>query len=427
MNKLLLIIIISSSFYLQGSSVIQSEVFSEIMSKKTCKLGDAKLKEKKLIEVISNLLMGDNEEYLAGIFKIEEVAFKNNLSCYMKVNLTASYAYAANKDGSYSIASKLYYKATTFKGLPKEIKEKFISRAVRAERHESEKPSSFIKNNDLDEDVLDEVVDDGSSNLVFANKRIEELEESIKDKEKKIIKLEAINNENSNFNEPNLLIAQERVKSLETKIQILQSEVSIKNQELERLNARMDKLVSSLSDGIRSEDLSLNGNSEVNESSIEIYIYVLLTIIIFLAYFIYNTLYSNNSSSTNSVKPELDTPNDMAIKELENILVKIPTWENPRFKEEEMSIFNEYNSLEDYLYGYCEGFSNRSHNNEIDIGFMMDELIQIIFKNKELVSIKSHYRFLESSDLDQGKKEGSEDAMFFKRNGKLKRLEEKLF
>ena len=76
----------------------------------------------------------------------------------------------------------------------------------------------------------------------------------------------------------------------------------------------------------------------------------------------------------------------------------------------------------DYLFGYFESFSANSQDNEIDAGFLMDELIQAAFKDDELISVKSRYRFLESKDLSQGKKEGSIDALSFSNDGTLLKL-----
>ena len=67
-------------------------------------------------------------------------------------------------------------------------------------------------------------------------------------------------------------------------------------------------------------------------------------------------------------------------------------------------------------------FSANSQDNEIDAGFLMDELIQAAFKDDELISVKSRYRFLESKDLSQGKKEGSIDALSFSNDGTLLKL-----
>ena len=443
-----------------------NRTYEKLLNLPICKIRDAKSFESKEINKIKNLISGNQEQLIAGMFLIEENALDSKVSCYIDVNLTSLYASALSRQKNYLEAQKLFYKASLYKGLDKKTRGKFLDLSLAAsgkiianmstqaskinkdpllspqdisfddEAIEDDfysTPSSSSQENPETDTLLQKIssqqeqilsLEETVSSLQTKSNTSKKLTEQIKVLQRNNLNLKSTIFETNNsldklkgelkegreptFYEADLVIAQDRVLSLETQLTVLQTEMRLKNDQLQNLQDSQDRLISALSGGTRPE---LSSNTV--KPSIDIFTIVILLIILFCAYAGYNFQLKNNNSQSEKKtvkKSSINTPNQLLIQSVENLLANLDLSDQSK----------------DYLYGYCESFASSSQSNEIDSGFLMDELIQTVFRDDELISVKSRYRFLESKDLSQGKKEGSIDALSFTNEGGLQKLEKYL-
>ena len=455
-NKFLIALTMLLSFWASASPSIDPETYKKLMEQDICKLPYTnKAKDIRLIEEIAKLAMGDESQMSSATFRIEDLvsrdsSYYDNLSCYLQVNLTATYAYIANRNADYKASGKLYSKAALYKGLSKKESSIYKKRATQAlnqysnininsadsekddskiaDRESINTSSSLLKIKELTKltslqknkiDQLDLSLQAQNSISKKLSERIKglnednsDLQEELKNSDNQINILESNMSlgEATSSSELDLLVAEGRIKSFESRIVKLKKEMEDKDLQLEKLEMRIDRLIVSLSDSPSSIEIPANKDMSSQEN-LDIDTMLLIVLIILFGYVIYNGQSKVDISKVDTRNTNLvNTPNTNVIRELEGLLNGLQV----------------EGTIKDFLFGYCQGYSSASQDNQIDSSFLMDNLIFIIFKNEDLINLKSHYRFLESEDVEQGKKIGKKDALSLKRDGKLLSLEKYL-
>ena len=427
---------IPANEYLPNNLLIDS-----LINQKSCSLSYRKINpsDEDTIDILKISDINSND-WKVELAYIKPLLDQGNLSCFLKVNITAIYAQKIYAEGDLINAETLFSKTLSYNVADTKFKKSIRSKLQTIQSEVKLFESSSISPN-FDTNT-------SSSNLAL------DLNKS--DSIPTIRYYQA--NQDINYEEENIAL-QESIKSLKMQldasidseadtffiIESLKNDLFAANVKISDLTKEIDtkinsvnKLNQNLAQALLNADTSNEGSS-INELSFSYLNLFLFTTVIILITAMFANLNSTSLSSASEPEPkepepEEPEPKEPEPKEPEPTVLEItePNAKKDLHDNEKLLTAIQFIiggvkiSLADglYFYGYFQGISENiilDTDNELESSYLMDRLINTCFTEVP-VFIKSYYRFMESDEIISGKKDGFDDVTYFYEKGKLEKL-----
>ena len=401
---------ISANDYFPNNILINS-----LISQKSCTLDYARINssDEGIIDILRVSAINSND-WKNEFSSIKTLLDQGNLSCFLKINVTAIYAQRIYAKGDLINAETLFLKILTYK-----IGDRKFKKDIR-DRLKIIKLEIKNFNLPLDSNISDSITrirsGEAYQNINYEEKSIAlqetikslkmQLDASIDSEVSKSFEIESLKNElfDINLNITNL------TNNLNKKIKTIDE---------------LDQKITQISSNISLSDSALNDN----KLSFSYLNFILFTSAIILITVIFANANSTSSSPASEPKPEESEPEELDPLELEilNPRTRQKLHDNEKLLKCIQSIIGKTKiSLADgyYFYSYSQGVSENiilDGDNELEPSYLLDRLIDTFF-NESPIFIKSQYRFMESDEIINANEDGAYDAAFFYKHGEIKKL-----
>ena len=406
---------ISANDYLPNNILINS-----LISQKSCTLDYARINssDEGIIDILRVSAINSND-WKNEFSSIKTLLDQGNLSCFLKINLTAIYAQRIYAKGDLINAESLFSKILTYK-----IGDRKFKKDIR-DRLKIIKLEIKNFNLPLDSNISDSITrirsGEAYQNINYEEKSIAlqetikslkmQLDASIDSEVSKSFEIEGLENKlfDVNLNITNL------TNNLNKKIKTIDE---------------LDQKITQISSNISLSDSPLN-NNKLSFSYLNLFLFTSAIILITV---IFANANSTSSSPASESEPEESEPEELEPEELDPLELEIL---NPRTRQKlhdnekllkciQSIIGKTKISLADgyYFYSYSQGVSENiilDGDNELEPSYLLDRLIDTFF-NESPIFIKSQYRFMKSDEIINANHDGAYDAAFFYKHGEIKKL-----
>ena len=429
---------LSANKYIPNDSLINS-----LISQKSCSLNynNIKQSDEDIIDILKTSDI-NSSDWQIEFSSIKPRLDRGNLSCYLKINITAIYAQRLYEKGDLVNAENLFSKTLTYTAGDKEFK-KSIRSKLKSIQSETNSPStpldSDINNSSL---ALNSTKLDSTPAIRYgkANQDVNYEEENIT-LQGTIKSLEmqlnaSIDSElNYSFEIEDL---KNELLAANLKITYLDSDVNSKIKNFNELNLKMAQILSN--SNIPNET---SNNNKLSFSYLNLFLFTSVIVLITAMFTNINSVSAKSDSEQEpeeleSEEPESEEPEseELKTKETEPPGLKItkPNTKKDLHDNEKLLKAIQFIigtikiPLADghYFYSYCQGISENiilDGDNDLESSYLLDRLIDTFF-DESPVFIKSQYRFMESDEITSGNHDGADDAALFYECRELKKLSE---
>jgi len=427
---------LSANKYIPNDSLINS-----LISQKSCSLNynNIKQSDEDIIDILKTSDI-NSSDWQIEFSSIKPRLDRGNLSCYLKINITAIYAQRLYEKGDLVNAENLFSKTLTYTAGDKEFK-KSIRSKLKSIQSKTNSPStpldSDINNSSL---ALNSTKLDSTPAIRYgkANQDVNYEEENIT-LQGTIKSLEmqlnaSIDSElNYSFEIEDL---KNELLAANLKITYLDSDVNSKIKNFNELNLKMAQILSN--SNIPNET---SNNNKLSFSYLNLFLFTSVIVLITATFTNINSVSAKSDSEQEpdeleSEESESEEPESEELKPEETeppgLKITKPNTKKDLHDNEKLlkciqSIIGKTKiSLADgyYFYSYSQGVSENmilDGDNELEPSYLLDRLINTFF-NESPIFIKSQYRFMESDEMINANHDGAYDAAFFYKHGEIKKL-----